>query len=78
MNDILAVKIVDRTKHLFDCLGCIFLCEFALLADTVKQLASCRQFRDNVVFVLLQCKHAVYLLLGVQWRSPATQTSPRI
>lgn len=53
------MKIVDRTKHLFDCLGCILLCEFALLADTIKQLASRRQFRDNVVFVLLECKQVV-------------------
>lgn len=54
MDDILAVKIVYRTKHLFDGLRCILLCEFALLADTVEQLAPGRQFRDNVVFVLLK------------------------
>lgn len=54
VDDVLAVKIVYRTKHLFNGLRSILLCEFALLADTVEQLASGCQFRDNVVFVLLK------------------------
>lgn len=56
MNDVLAVKIVHRSKHLFDGLRSVFLREFALLANAVEQLAPGRQLRDDVVFVLSSCK----------------------
>lgn len=54
VDDILAVEIVYRAQHLFNGLRRILLCKFALLADTVEQLASGRQFRNDIVFVLLQ------------------------
>jgi hypothetical protein len=52
MDDIVMVQKVDRVQHLLDSLGCILLCELALLANPVKQLSSSRKLRDDVVFVL--------------------------
>ncbi len=52
MDDIVMVQKVDRVQHLLDSLGCILLCELALLANPVKQLSSSCKLRDDVVFVL--------------------------
>lgn len=56
MNHILAVEVVDCAQDLLDSLGGILLCEFALLANTVEQLASRRQLCYNVVLVLYLCE----------------------
>lgn len=52
MNDILAVQVIDSPEYLLDSRGSIFFCELPLLADAVEKLATGRQFRDDVVFVL--------------------------
>lgn len=56
VDNILAVKVVNRAKHLLDGLGGILLCELALFADAIKQLATSCQLGDNVVFVLFANK----------------------
>src|SRR3569833_1046757 len=54
MDDVLGVEIVDGAEHLLDGLRGILLCELALLADPVEQLAARRQLGDDVVLVLQQ------------------------
>ena len=56
MDDIVIVEVIDRLKDLPNCLRGILLCEFPLLADTVKQLSSSGQLCDDVVFILSACQ----------------------
>lgn len=53
MDDIALVKVVHSIQHLPDCLRSILLCEFAVLANPVKQLTTSGQLSDNVEFVLV-------------------------
>lgn len=52
VDNLVPVKEVDSVKDLFDSLGGILLCELALLANPVKELAASGQLGHNVEFVL--------------------------
>ena len=52
MNHVVIVEVVDRFKNLFDCLRGVFLRKFPVFTDAIKQLSTCSQLSDNVVFVL--------------------------
>lgn len=52
MNDVALMQVVDGIQHLSDCLRGVLLGEFAIFADSVKQLTTGRQLGDNVEFVL--------------------------
>jgi hypothetical protein len=59
VDDIPLVKIVHSTQHLADCLRSILLCEFAVLANPIKQLTTSGQLSDNVKFVLIHDQPAL-------------------
>jgi hypothetical protein len=59
VDDIPLVKVVHSTQHLPDCLRSILLCEFAALANPIKQLTTSGQLSDNVKFVLIHRQTAI-------------------
>ena len=78
MNDIIIVQIIDCVQDFLDCPCRIFFCEFAVLTDAVKQFASSRELRDDVVFILFdQCSASDLALLGLP-SIPLTQTNHEI
>lgn len=52
MDDIVPMKVVDCLEHLLDGLRRILFGKTSLIADTVEQLSTSSQLRDNIVFVL--------------------------
>jgi hypothetical protein len=52
VGDVVRMKVIDGIKHLANCLCSVLFGEFALFADAVEQLSTCRQLGDDVVFVL--------------------------
>jgi len=52
VDDIVLMQIVDGTQDLLNSLRCVFLGEFALLANPVEQLSSSRKLGDDVILVL--------------------------
>jgi len=52
VDDIVVVEVVDGIEHLPNRLGSVLLCELALVANAVKQLAARCQLGHNVIFVL--------------------------
>lgn len=54
MDDIVVVKIVNRFKHLLDCLRGVLFRKFSVLADSVEKLSTSRKLRHDVIFVLFR------------------------
>lgn len=52
MDDLVAVQVIDSCEDLLDRLGRVLFCEFALVADAVKQLAASGKLGDNVELIL--------------------------
>lgn len=52
MDNVVIVQVADGIEHLADDLGGVFLGEFSVLADTIKQLSSGSKLGNDVVFVL--------------------------
>lgn len=52
MHNVVVMKVCHSIQHLTDDLGGIFLSEFSVLADAIKQLSSGSKLGDDVVFVL--------------------------
>lgn len=53
MDDIIVVEIVNRFKHLLDCLRGVLFRKFSVLADAVKKLSTSRKLGHDVIFVLI-------------------------
>lgn len=65
MNYVIEVEVIHGFEDLPDCLGGVFLCKLAILADTVEQLSTSSQLCDDVVLVLTQpIKYQAYAARG--------------
>ena len=52
MDNVIVMQVVHRRQDFLDRLGCILLCEFAVLADAVEKLSASSQLGHDVVLVL--------------------------
>lgn len=52
MHHVVVMEVIDRFKNLSDRLRSVFLCELAVLANSVEKLASRSQLSDDIILVL--------------------------